>query len=95
MAVKQLSDGGADGVKIGQSAADLVGFYGFTPIVQPAATAQSAVASTAITAITAGETLVGVATQVAALNPRIEAIRVLQHQMRADLIALGLMKGSL
>jgi hypothetical protein len=94
MAVKQLSDGGADGVKVGQSAADLVGFYGFTPIVQPAATAQSAVASTAITAITAGETLVGVATQVAALNPRIEAMRVLQHQIRSDLIALGLLKGS-
>jgi len=95
MAVKQLSDGGADGVKIGQSAADLVGFYGFTPIVQPAATAQSAVASTTITAITSGETLVGVATQVVAIAARLEAMRVLQHQTRADLIALGLQKGSI
>lgn len=37
MAVKQLSDGGADGTKLGQSATDLVGFYGAAPVDQPAA----------------------------------------------------------
>lgn len=31
MAVKQLSDGNTDGVTIGQSATDLVGFHGATP----------------------------------------------------------------
>jgi hypothetical protein len=36
MAVKQLSDGGPDGVKIGQSASDLVGFHGATPSDQRA-----------------------------------------------------------
>jgi len=40
MAIKQLSDGGPDGVLLGQSSTDLVGFYGLTtPIVQPAITA--------------------------------------------------------
>lgn len=39
MAVKQLSDGRSDGAQLGQSATDLVGFYGTTPVVQPAMTA--------------------------------------------------------
>ncbi len=37
MAVKQLSDGGADGVRLGQSSSDLVGFYGATPVARGAA----------------------------------------------------------
>lgn len=33
--IKQLSDGGADGVLLGQSSADKIGFYGLaTPIAQ-------------------------------------------------------------
>jgi hypothetical protein len=39
------------GYSTGQSTTDLVTFYGGTPIVQPAATAQSAVATTAITTV--------------------------------------------
>lgn len=34
MSQKQLSDGNSDGVSLGQSATDKVGFYGTTPIVQ-------------------------------------------------------------
>lgn len=46
MAVKQLSDGNVDGVCLGKSTTDLVGFYGLaTPIAQPSMTA------TAVTAI--------------------------------------------
>lgn len=37
MAEKQLSDGGADGTVLGQSASDLIAFYGATPVDQPAA----------------------------------------------------------
>lgn len=39
--VKQLSDGGADGVSLGQSTTDKVGFYGSTPIVQRSGGAQA------------------------------------------------------
>lgn len=40
MAIKQLSDGNPSGTNLGQSATDLVGFYGLTtPIAQPAVTA--------------------------------------------------------
>ena len=35
--IKQLSDGGADGVSLGQSATDKVSLYGKTPIVQQTA----------------------------------------------------------
>jgi hypothetical protein len=42
MAVKQLSDGGSDGVKLGQSATDKVGFYGATAVVQPSCTLAAA-----------------------------------------------------
>lgn len=37
--VKELSDGGPDGVRLGQSATDLVGFHGATPSDQRAFTA--------------------------------------------------------
>lgn len=36
---KQLSDGNPDGTALGQSATDLISFYGETPIVQPTVTA--------------------------------------------------------
>ena len=35
---KQLSDSNPDGTSLGQSATDLISFYGVTPIVQPAVT---------------------------------------------------------
>ena len=36
MATKQASDGGPDGLRIGQSVTDKIGFYGLTtPIAQP------------------------------------------------------------
>lgn len=34
MAIKQLSDGGPDGVRMGQSSTDLVAFHGATPTDQ-------------------------------------------------------------
>jgi hypothetical protein len=49
MAKKQLSDGGPDGTVLGQSATDKIGFWGVTAVVQPAATAQSAITAGATT----------------------------------------------
>lgn len=46
---KQMSDGSSDGLKVGQSATDLVGFYGVTPVVRPASIADATDAATAIT----------------------------------------------
>jgi hypothetical protein len=41
MATKQLSDGGTDGTRLGQSATDKIAFYGETPIVQRSGAAQA------------------------------------------------------
>lgn len=42
MAVKELSDGGPDGTRLGQSATDLIGFYGLaTPVARRAGAAQA------------------------------------------------------
>jgi hypothetical protein len=64
--IKHLSDKGPDGTLLGQSATDLVGFYGKTPIAQPAAIADATDAATAITkcnlVITALESLGLIAT---------------------------------
>ena len=52
MAIKQLSDGNPDGTVVGQSATDLVGFYGATAVDQPAAiTSATATATNAATAV--------------------------------------------
>jgi hypothetical protein len=69
--------------------------YGTTPTAtQPHATAQSAVASTAITTLVTTPTATDIATAVNSLISRVEAIRALQDQTRTDLIALGFQKGS-
>lgn len=53
MAKQQLSNGNDDGVCMGQSAADKVGFFGATPVVQPATIADATDAATAITKVNA------------------------------------------
>lgn len=51
MGVKELSDGNTSGTRLGQDASDLVGFYGATPVDQPATVADATDAATAITTI--------------------------------------------
>lgn len=42
MALKELSDGGSSGVRMGQTSTDKIGFYGLaTPIVRRSAAAQA------------------------------------------------------
>ena len=43
---RQLSDGNSQGQKLGQSATDLVGFYGVTPVVQPSQPSTHSVSTT-------------------------------------------------
>lgn len=56
MAVKELSDGGPDGTRLGQDSSDLIGFHGASPSDQAAAVsslAASAANSTIATAVNA------------------------------------------
>lgn len=53
MAVRYLDDGNDAGTVLGQSASSLVGFYGTTPVNQPATVADATDAATAITTVNA------------------------------------------
>lgn len=81
-------------VQIGDAATDTIGFYGATPVVQPAATAQSAVATTAITALVTTPTATDIAVAVNSLITRQAALTALANQIRSDLVTLGLSKGA-
>lgn len=84
MAVKELSDGGADGVRMGQSTTDKIGFFGTAPSAQRSGSAQAA-APAGGTGATAGA--------YDTANNR-DALIALVNEMRLVLVTHGLMKGS-
>lgn len=105
--VEQISINSPDGTTLGASTSEKISFYGVTPVAQLSATAQSAVATTAITTVvTTAATSTspyGFATAaqadaiVAAVNSLISrgsANTTLVNQIRADLVTVGLIKGS-
>lgn len=53
MAVKELTDGAPDGARVGQSATDLVGFWGATPVAQGATIADATNTTTTTSTTTA------------------------------------------
>lgn len=96
MAARQLSDGGPDGVVLGQSTSDLIAFYGKTPIAQKAAAAQAAVtdASGGTAAPTNGILTVTGTYNSAILANAIATLAAQGNAMQAVLVSLGFMKGS-
>lgn len=94
----ELSTGNPNGTRLGQSAADLIAFYGATPAAQPAATAQSSWASTTITtAPTTTITSVGSTsltaldvTRINAAFARVEEIRVVSDALVTRVEAMRL-----
>lgn len=81
--VRELTDDRSEGARLGQDAADLVGFYGATPVAQPASASQAAATSTTTTTSTT-----------TALTTDLDDVRVLVNQLRAELVTLGLIKGA-
>lgn len=80
----QLAGDTTDGHLVGPLATSLVGFYGATPIAQRAGAAQAAVTTTASTSTTPfGYT-----------QAQADAIVTLVNEMRAALVASGLIKGA-
>jgi hypothetical protein len=84
------------GVEEGQSASDLVGFYGSTPIVQPSGSAQAVItdssggtanSSTGVAALTGTYNSTIIANALATIIAQNTAIRL-------ALVNLGLIKGS-
>jgi len=85
MSVRELSDARTDGQRLGQSSTDLVGFHGATPVAQRSGASQAAVSTTASTTTTPA----GYATTTQA-----NAIVTLVNELRAALVAKGLIAGS-
>ena len=67
MAVKQLSDGGADGASFGQSATDKISFYGATPVVK----------GSAVTTLATTPTATDIATAVNAIISRLQTVGII------------------
>lgn len=92
---KQLSDGNSQGTVLGISASDKIAFYGAASVTQPTSTAQAAVLATsaagggAVSTPTGANTVWGYSTAAVANN-----IVTLVNELRAEMVALGLIKGS-
>jgi hypothetical protein len=95
-----------DGMFVGRSAAELVGYWGTTPVAQPSATAQSTVATAALTnAATVAPIVSGYSfsttaeftamiSTINALNTRVAALTTLVVEFRRSLVLTGQIKGS-
>jgi hypothetical protein len=83
MPVKQLSDGNPDGTVLGQSPNDYISLYNVPPVPQRSGSAQAAVPTTAPTNTTPFGFDQAQAT----------AIITLLNEIRATLVAVGIMKG--
>jgi UDP-N-acetyl-D-mannosaminuronic acid transferase (WecB/TagA/CpsF family) len=79
-------DKNPDGVTVGQTITDKVSFYGVTPVVQRASASQAAVVTTQHTSTTDS---FGFATSNQAMS-----IITLVNELRAALVAVGIIKGS-
>jgi hypothetical protein len=96
---QQLSMGGADGCSYGQSTTDKISFYGVTPIVQRAASAQGAItdstggtATLTLAAITAGASYAQA--DATAIKNALASLAAAHNELRTVLVNLGLMKGA-
>lgn len=86
----------ADGYAVGQSAADLVGFWGATPLAQPSGAAQAAVTdgSTGTAAPTNGiAALTGTYNSTLLINA-IATLAAQGNAIRNALVSVGIIKGS-
>lgn len=85
MAAKQLTNAATEGLVIGQSSTDKLGFYGLaTPIVQPALSAAAAVVTTAVINSSVSASAFGYT------SAQATSIITLVNALRAALVALGL-----
>lgn len=80
----QLSRKDPDGTKFGISATDLIGFYGVAPVVQPAMSANAAVATTAVISSSTSATCFGYT------SAQATAIITLVNALRAAGVTLGM-----
>lgn len=96
MAVVELGNGNVDGTRLGVNSAELVAFWGKTPIAQPAGAAQAAITdgSTGTAAPTNGvAALTGTYNSTLLINA-FATIIAQTNAMRNALVSVGIIKGS-
>lgn len=76
-----------ESVQFGGTTSATMGWYGATPVVQPSSSSQAATTSTAAASISATQWGFSTSTQA-------DAIVTLVNRLRADLVTLGIIKGS-
>lgn len=96
MTIQYIGDGSASGTLVGATATHLIAFYGKTPVVQPTSADQFAVTSTALSSTVTSTTPYGYAssTVLQTMLTRVSSLSVFCAQLRADLVTLGIIKGS-
>lgn len=82
MSVRYIGNKDADGTCFGQSATDLIAFYGGTPVVQPSMTTWPAVSTSVPIAACAGFAFQSSAQMIALID--------VTNRLRAVLVSLGL-----
>jgi hypothetical protein len=92
--IKEIGDAGPDGTRLGKATTELVAFWGKTPVDQPAATAQYAITTAALTTITDIVTTASITGAVNAVVARVDSLSAFAYQLRADLVEIGIIKGS-
>ena len=75
-----------DGAKVGTTSAELLGFWGATPIVQPSSASQAAVTTEA------AQTISG--SNFGYTSAQANGIITLLNRLRTDLVNVGIIKGS-
>lgn len=95
MGVKELSDKGPDGTRLGQATSDLVAFFGSTPISQRASA--SLTSTTSLIAMSGASLVANTSTTISGVfgfNSTMYANLIdFLVEVRAALVALGLHKG--
>lgn len=76
--IRQLSDGGPNGVNMGQSATDKIGFYGKTPVAQQTVTH---VGTTVLSAVDTGKWGFSSSTAGKALISLVQSIQTALHTL--------------
>ena len=90
MAINYIGDNGPDGNSFGVGITELISFYGVAPVAQRSGAAQVALSATVVNASASN----GAATWGFASSTQATQVVTLVNELRAALVALGAIKGS-
>jgi hypothetical protein len=86
---------GKKGTIVGNTVSKLLGFFGKAPIARPSGATQAAVTATSTNGVAgAAADLTALKAESEKIGDDVRAAIVLANQLRADLVALGLIKGA-